>query len=271
MSREVRQRVLRPYFTTKTEGGKPGTGLGLSHRLRHRPLPPRRGGGQLDARRRQPLRVLLPAGILTVHTGDSGPIPQMARCCWWRGAEPLLREAAAGALRSLRSTVHKAARGRGAAGAAPSLQARRAASTPCCWTSRCRSWAAAARPSMPCTGWNPTVRCVVCTGFRRTGRMQALRSAGAVGMLAKPYRIKDLQAALRRLAETLSRLSRRQRRSGSGRRCSGRRGALAGHHAGNRSGFPACTPSRTAALSSSAGRRRDGAADRQAGWSGTAA
>ncbi len=198
MSEEVRQRVFEPFFTTKTEGGKPGTGLGLStvYGIVHS----HRGAVEVESEpgRGSRFRVLLPVGILAVHTGDSGPIPRLGQGeVLLVEDEPLLREAAASALRSLGYTVHEAADG--AAGVA-AFAAHHAG-----------LHAVLLDLKMPVMGGreafhemhriDPAVPVVVCTGFGENEEVQALRTAGAVGMLAKPYRIKDLQAALRRLSE----------------------------------------------------------------------
>jgi len=198
MTEEVRQRVFEPFFTTKTEGGRPGTGLGLStvYGIVHS----HRGAVEVESEpgRGSRFRVLLPVGILAVHTGDSGPIPRLGQGeVLLVEDEPLLREAAASALRSLGYTVHEAADG--AAGVA-AFAAHHAG-----------LHAVLLDLKMPVMGGreafhemhriDPAVPVVVCTGFGENEEVQALRTAGAVGMLAKPYRIKDLQAALRRLSE----------------------------------------------------------------------
>jgi len=49
---------------------------------------------------------------------------------------------------------------------------------------------------------DPTVPVLVCTGFGENAEVQDLLSMGALGMIAKPYRISDLAAGLAKVSIT---------------------------------------------------------------------
>jgi CheY-like chemotaxis protein len=197
MTEEVRQRIFEPFFTTKTGEGKSGTGLGLStvYGIVHS----HRGTIEVDS---QPglgsqFRVLIPVGNLA-------PVGTVSRPASRRGHgkvllvedELLLREAATSALESLGYVVHGA--GDGAAGVA-AFQDHHATLL-----------AVLLDLKMPVMGGreaflamhriDPDVPVLICTGFGENEEVQTLRSLGAVGMLAKPYRIADLAESLGRLA-----------------------------------------------------------------------
>jgi nitrogen-specific signal transduction histidine kinase len=197
MPEEVRQRIFEPFFTTKTHAGQSGTGLGLStvYGIVHS----HRGTIEVDS---QPgvgsrFRVLIPAGTLAPAGTVRGPSSRKGHGeVLLVEDELLLREAATSALESLGYVVHGA--GDGAAG----LEAFRAHHS--------TLHAVLLDLKMPVMGGreaflemhriDPDVPVLVCTGFGENEEVQALRSLGAVGMLAKPYRIADLSEALGRLA-----------------------------------------------------------------------
>ena len=197
MPEEVRQRIFEPFFTTKSELGKAGTGLGLStvYGIVHS----HRGTIEVESKPGlgSRFKVLLPEGGLSSTQTDSGPVPRIGKgTILLVEDEALLREAAASALESLGYTVQSAENG------VAGVEAFR--------FHHKHLFAVLLDLKMPLMGGreafeamrrlDPEVPVLVCTGFGENEEVQALRSAGAVGMLSKPYRIRDLEEALRRLS-----------------------------------------------------------------------
>ncbi len=196
MTEEVRKRICEPFFTTKTTGGTMGTGLGLS--TVYGILQGHRGTLEVSSARGRgsTFRVLLPAGVLAPApvSRESGP---------GRGEglvlvvedEPMLRELAASALESLGFEALSAANGR--EGAAIFLERHR------------ELRAVLLDLKMPVLGGreafleihhiDPDVPVVVCTGYGENEEVQELITLGAAGMLAKPYRIAELEGMMERL------------------------------------------------------------------------
>jgi PAS domain S-box-containing protein len=193
MKEEVRQRIFEPFFSTKNQEGKSGTGLGLStvYGIVHS----HRGTIEVES---QPgvgscFRILLPAGSLAPAGASSRPSSRKGHGeVLLVEDEQLLREAATSALESLGYAVHGA--GDGAAGVA-AFRLHHASLLGVLLDLK-----------MPVMGGreaflemrriDPDVPVLVCTGFGENEEVQALRSLGAVGMLSKPYRIADLAEAL---------------------------------------------------------------------------
>ena len=197
MTEDVRHRIFEPFFTTKTTGNGSGTGLGLAtvYGIIHG------HGGTIEVHslrgRGSAFQVVLPMGKLAPvpRNGEASPALGVGRVLVVED-EALLRELAVSALETLGFAVSSAANG--AAGVA----AFGAAHT--------ELKAVLLDLKMPIMGGreaflamhqlDPEVPVIICTGFGENEEVQKILSAGAAGMLAKPYRIADLGRILERLA-----------------------------------------------------------------------
>jgi len=199
MAEEVRERVFEPFFTTKGQAGKPGTGLGLS--MVYGIVHSHRGTIQVDSApgTGTRFRVLLPQGNLAaaVPAAPAGSRPRLGAVLVVED-EPLLREVAMDALEHLGYQVHGAPDGSAGVEAFRTLHG--------------SLLAVLLDLKMPVMGGreafqamhelDPTVPVLVCTGFGENAEVQDLLSMGALGMIAKPYRISDLAAGLAKVSIT---------------------------------------------------------------------
>jgi CheY-like chemotaxis protein len=193
MAEEVRERVFEPFFTTKSQAGKPGTGLGLS--MVYGIVHSHRGAIHVDSAPGAGTRfqVLLPQGTLAAAE-PAMPAASRPRL----GAvlvvedEPLLREVAMDALEHLGYQVH------GAEDGSVGVEAFRAlhGSLLAVLLDLKMPVMGGREAFQAMRGIDPAVPVLVCTGFGENAEVQALLSMGALGMIAKPYRISDLAAGL---------------------------------------------------------------------------
>ncbi|MFZ1612569.1 MAG: response regulator [Holophaga sp.] len=197
MTDEVRQRIFEPFYTTKTTGGSSGTGLGLStvYGIVHG------HGGRIEVTslrgRGSAFRVLLPTGKLDLASRirEASPAQGVGRILVVED-ETLLRELAGSALESLGFAVSSAENGLAGVQAFAELHT--------------ELRAVLLDLKMPTMGGreafremhrlDPEVPVIICTGFGENEEVQEMLSAGAAGMLSKPYRIAELGRILERLA-----------------------------------------------------------------------
>jgi CheY-like chemotaxis protein len=195
MSEEILAQIFDPFFTTKAEKGKSGTGLGLS--TVYGIVEAHRGvvTAASTPGRGSTFRTLLPLGRLVVEPEAPSRLPAHGEgCVLVVEDEPLLLEAAQAALTGLGYRVETA--GDGQAG----LEAFQR------W--RHQLQVVLLDLKMPIMGGreaflamqavDPSVPVILCTGYGENEEVQEVLSLGAAGVLAKPYRILELAAAIKR-------------------------------------------------------------------------
>jgi PAS domain S-box-containing protein len=193
MTEETRQRIFEPFFTTKNSSRMTGTGLGLS--TAYGIIQAHRGAITVHSIRGKgsTFRVFLPVGVLSPKDRESlGESSQGRGVILLVEDEPLLRELGTAVLQALGYEVLTAGDGREA------VQVYRRENR----TLR----AVLLDLKMPIMGGreaflefrniNPGVPVLICTGFGENEEVQELLTLGAVGMLAKPYKISDLAMKL---------------------------------------------------------------------------
>ena len=196
MIEEVRQRVFEPFFTTKIPSGASGTGLGLSTafgivQAHHGAITVESSIGKGTA-----FRVLLPKGVLAPMNSQTRPVMGMAT-----GAvllvedEPILRDLGTSVLETLGFEVIAAEDG--LAGVAAFQEHHK------------RLCAVLLDLKMPKMGGREafqqfqnldrSVPVIVCTGYGENEEVQDLLTQGAAGVVAKPYQIATMAAALKQV------------------------------------------------------------------------
>jgi PAS domain S-box-containing protein len=193
MTEETRQRIFEPFFTTKNSSRMSGTGLGLS--TAYGIIQAHRGGISVHSIRGKgsTFRVLLPLGT-------AAPMPKRAPGESTPGQglvllvedEPLLRDLGASVLETLGYEVVTAADG------VEAIQVYRETAP--------RLRAVLLDLKMPNMGGreaflafrtiDPSVPVLICTGYGENEEVQDLLTLGAMGMLAKPYRVSELALKL---------------------------------------------------------------------------
>ena len=193
MTEATRQRVFEPFFTTKNSSRTTGTGLGLS--TAYGIIQAHRGAITVSSVRGKgsTFRVFFPVGVIPPTTRVSSIEPAPGRgVILLVEDEPLLRELGTSVLQTLGYEVIAAVDG------VEAVDFYR--------KNDHRLRAVLLDLKMPNMGGreaflefraiNPGVPIIICTGFGENEEVQELLTLGAMGMLAKPYKISDLALKL---------------------------------------------------------------------------